>query len=401
MRVSTAQFYFQNSQQISQQQSKVNEQTQYLSSGKRVLSAKDDAVNFGTLTGLKEELASIEQYERNITIAENRNSLQETSFKSAISVLETLKQRFIQANNGVLSDDDLASIAQVADNSFEQLLDIANNKDDTGGFIFAGFQTNQQPFVRQPGNTVVYNGDSGTRDLSIGSNVDVTLNQPGDKAFLDVENPQGDFSANYLTNTSGISLQSAVVANRGAYNTTTNPPDYTFNFSSATDLTVTDSLGNTVFNTTTYAAGQTVAFNGLEVQISGNPLPGDSFELQPDEDVSVFETIGAALDWINQGTSPANPTQQSVDHAEILSRIDASINHLLARQAEAGVNRQLIDSQKNIHADNELIIEGSRSGIEDLDFAKAVSDFQQSQTALQAAQQTFVQVRELSLFNFI
>lgn len=401
MRVSTAQFYFQNSQQISRQQSNVNEQTQYLSSGKRVLSAKDDAVNFGTLTGLKGELASIEQYERNITIAENRNSLQETSFKSAISVLETLKQRFIQANNGVLSDNDLASIAQVADNSFDQLLDVANTKDDTGGFIFAGFQTDQQPFVRQPGNTVVYNGDSGTRDLSIGSNIDVTLNQPGDKAFLDVENPQGDFSANYLTNTSGISVQSAVIDNRGAYDTTTNPPDYTFNFTSASDLTVTDSLGNTVFNTNTYAAGQTVAFNGLEVQISGNPLPGDSFELQPDEEVSVFETVGAALDWINQGTSPANPTQHSVDHAEILARIDASINHLLARQAEAGVNRQLIDSQKNIHADNELIIEGGRSGIEDLDFAKAVSDFQQSQTALQAAQQTFVQVRELSLFNFI
>ncbi|REL30293.1 flagellar hook-associated protein FlgL [Thalassotalea euphylliae] len=401
MRVSTAQFYFQNSQQISQQQSNVNEQTQHLSSGKRVLSAKDDAVNFGTLTGLKGELASIEQFERNITIAENRNSLQETSFSSAIDVLQNLKQRFIQANNGVLSDNDLASIAQVTNNSFEQLLDIANNKDDTGGFIFAGFQSNQQPFIRQPDNSVIYNGDNGVRELSIGSNVDVTLNQPGDKAFLNVDNPQGDFSANYLANTSGIALQSAVVANRGAYNTTTNPPDYTFNFTSATDLTVTDSLGNTVFNTNTYAAGQTVAFNGLEVQISGNPLPGDSFQLQPDEEVSVFETIGAALDWINQGANPANPAQHKVDHAEILAQIDASINHLLARQAEAGVNRQLIDSQKNIHADNELIIEGSRSGIEDLDFAKAVSDFQQSQTALQAAQQTFVQVRELSLFNFI
>ena len=401
MRVSTAQFYFQKSQQISRQQSNVNEQTQYLSSGKRVLSAKDDAVNFGTLTGLKGELASIEQYERNITIAENRNTLQETSFSSAISALETLKQRFIQANNGVLSDQDLSSIAQVADNSFSQLLDIANTKDETGGFIFSGFQTDQQPFIRQPGNTVVYSGDNGVRELSIGSNIDVNLNQPGEKAFLSVENPQGDFSANYLTNTSGISLRSAVVADRGAYNTTTNPPNYTFNFTTATDLTVTDSLGNTVFNTNTYAAGQTIAFNGLEVQVNGNPLPGDSFELQPDEEVSVFETIGAALDWINQGTSPANAAQHNVDHAEILERINASINHLLARQAEAGVNRQLIESQKNIHLDNELILEGSRSGIEDLDFAKAVSDFQQSQTALQAAQQTFVQVRELSLFNFI
>ena len=401
MRISTAQFYFQNSQQISQQQINVNEQSAFLSSGKRVLTAKDDAVGFGTLVGFKDEQAKIEKYQRNITIAENRNSLQETSLSSAVNVLQSLKQTFIQANNGALSDDDLNSLALVAENSLEQLLDIANDKDDTGGFIFAGFQSNVEPFQRQTDNSVTYLGDNGVRQLSIGSNVDVELNQPGDKAFLNVANPIGDFSANYLANSSGISVSRAVVQDRGAFNTAANPPNYTFNFTSATDLTVTDGAGNTVFNTTSYAAGQTIAFNGVEVQLSGNPLPGDRIELQPDENVSVFEAISSALDWINVGSNPPNAQQHGVDHAEILDQIDASINHLVARQAEAGVNRQLISSQQSIHQDNNLTLEQGRSSIEDLDFAKAVSDFQQSQTALQAAQQTFVQVRELSLFNFI
>lgn len=399
MRVSTAQFYFQNSQQITQQQSNVNEQTQYLSSGKRILTAKDDAVNYGTLTGLKGELANIKQFERNITIAENRNSLQETSFQSAVNVLQSLKQSFIQANNGVLNEQDLASLAAVTENGLEQLLDIANSKDDTGGFIFSGFQTNQQPFVRQINGSVNYSGDSGVRELSIASNVDVDLNQPGDKAFLNVTNPTGDFKANYLANTSGISLESAVVQNRGAYNPAGNP--YTFNFTSATDLTVTDGSGTPVFTTNSYAAGQTITFNGLEVELSGNPLPGDSFELQPEENVSVFDTVNDAINWIKQGTTPANSAQHNVDYDDILARLGESINHLVARQAEAGTNRQLIDIQSNIHKDNELTLESSRSDVEDLDFAKAVSDFQQSQTALQAAQQTFVQVRELTLFNYI
>lgn len=401
MRVSTAQFYFQNSQQITQQQINVNEQSAFISSGKRVLTAKDDAVGFGTLVGFKDELAKLEKYQRNITIAENRNSLQETSFSSAINVLQNLKQTFIQANNGALSDDDLASLSLVADNSLEQLLDIANSKDDTGGFVFAGFQNNIQPFQRQPDNSVEYLGDNGVRELTIGSNVDVALNQPGDKAFLDVANPIGDFSANYVTNTSGISVSRAVIQDRGAFNATANPPDYTFNFASPTDLTVTDGAGNTVFNTNTYVSGQVVAFNGLEVQISGNPLPGDRIELQPDESVSVFEAVSSALAWIDVGVNPSNQIQHNVDHAEILAQLDAGINHLVARQAEAGVNRQLISSQSNIHQDNELTTESGRSSIEDLDFARAVSDFQQAQTALQAAQQTFVQIRELSLFNFI
>ncbi|MCP4322427.1 MAG: flagellar hook-associated protein 3, partial [Alteromonadales bacterium] len=49
MRVSTAQFYLQSSQQMSSKTTVVNEQMEHLTSGKRVLTAKDDAVSFGTL----------------------------------------------------------------------------------------------------------------------------------------------------------------------------------------------------------------------------------------------------------------------------------------------------------------------------------------------------------------
>ena len=51
MRVSTAQFYLQSAQQMSQKSADVNEQMEHLSSGKRVLTAKDDAVAYGTLSG--------------------------------------------------------------------------------------------------------------------------------------------------------------------------------------------------------------------------------------------------------------------------------------------------------------------------------------------------------------
>ena len=51
MRVSTAQFYQQSTLQMSSKSSDVNEQVAYLTSGKRVLTAKDDAVQYGTLVG--------------------------------------------------------------------------------------------------------------------------------------------------------------------------------------------------------------------------------------------------------------------------------------------------------------------------------------------------------------
>lgn len=281
------------------------------------------------------------------------------------------------------------------------MLDIANTKDETGGYIFSGYKIDVEPFAMQPNNTVLYQGDSGIRNLQIAKNILVDTNIPGDQAFDQVSNVIGDFSPIYNANTSGISINSAVIKNPGAYDPVASPPDYNFNFTSATDLTVTDSGGTPVFSTAAYVPGQIVAFNGIEVQVSGNPLPGDNFDLTPQQDISVFSTIKSAIDWVNVGTSPADPIQHDVDYGEILSQIDAALNHITSQRTEAGVRMQLIDNQDNNHQDSALILEKGRSNIEDLDFAKAIANFEQSQVALQAAQQTFVQIKDLSLFNYI
>ncbi len=401
MRVSTAQFYFQNSQQLTNKQSSVNEQINYLSSGKKVLTAKDDAVSYGTLAGYKDELANIEKYKRNITQAENRNSLQDVSFGKAEDLMQELKRIFTQASNGTLSGDDLASLAEQAKNSQSQLLDVANTKDETGGYIFAGFQIHKEPFALQQDNTVTYQGDSGIRELQIAKNISVATNQSGDAAFSNVPNELGDFSANYLSNTSGFSVINATITDPSSYDTATNPPDYKFSFSAPNDLTVTDSNGAVVVPTAPYVAGQTIAFNGVEVQLSGNPLPGDEVDLSPEQNISIFNTIKSAIDWMQSGTSPANPLQHEVDYDAILSQLDQGLNHMTTRRSEAGIRLQLIDSQANNHADAELMLASGKSNLEDLDFAKAVATFEQSKVALQAAQQSFVQVKDLNLFNFI
>jgi flagellar hook-associated protein 3 FlgL len=401
MRVSTAQFYFQNSQQLSSLQSDVNEQVKYLSSGKRVLTAKDDAVSYGTLAGYKDELSNIDKYQRNITQAENRNSLQETSFSNAEDVMQQLKQLFIQANNGSLNDGDLDALAKLAENSQEQLLGIANTKDETGGYIFSGFQTQVTPFNSQADGSVTYQGDSGVREIQIGKNVMVATNQAGDEAFTNISNPIGDFSAIYNTNNSGTAVHSASIVDPSSYDVLGNPPDYNFNFTSATDLTVTDGNGAVVFNTTAYTAGQTIAFNGVEVQLNGNPLPGDDFDITPEKNISIFDTVKSAIDWMQKGTNPPSSVQHSVEYNKVLAQLDQALNHMTSRQVDAGVRLSLVDVQTSNHLDTELNITSGLSNLEDLDFAKAVATFEQSQVSLQAAQQSFVQIKNLSLFNYL
>ncbi|WP_077341420.1 flagellar hook-associated protein FlgL [Pseudocolwellia agarivorans] len=401
MRVSTAQFYLQNSQKIGGLQSQVNQQSDYLSTGKRIITAKDDAVAFGTLAGYKDELMNIEKYQRNITQAKNRNSLQDTSFDNAQTLMQELKRIFIQANNGTLDDDDLKSLAELASNSQSQMLDIANTKDETGGYIFAGYQIDKQPFALQPDNSVNYLGDNGVRQLQIAKNVMVDTNQPGDEAFEKVANAIGDFKPNYIANTSGVSVNSALINDSAVYDSVAHPPGYRFVFTAPSDLTVTDANTNVVYPTAPYTPGQIVAFNGVEVQLDGNPLPGDELVLEATQNISIFDTIKSAVDWMNVGTGTANVTQHQVDYNEILTQLDRSLNHMTTRQTDAGIRVQLIETQSENHKDKELTISKSQSNIEDLDFAKAIANFEQSKVALQAAQQTFVQVKNLNLFNYI
>lgn len=404
MRVSTAQFYFQNSQQLSNKESSLNDQVKYLSSGKRVLTAKDDAVQFSKLAGYKDQLELIDKYQRNIVQTQNRNNLQEVSFSQAEDVMQEVKQFFIQANNGSIGNVERSAIAKQISYKLEQMLDLANTKDENGAFIYAGYQTDNQPFTLQPDESVVYSGDSGKHELEISRNMRVATNQPGDAAFLDVPNQVGDFSAIYQTNSTGFSLNRAVISDPSVYNTTVSPPDYRFDFTDTTadgvanEVTVTDSGGGVILTVDPYVSGQALSFNGVEVQFNGTPAPGDQVDITPQETVSIFETLRRAIDWVQ---APANTAVSKAEYNDILTDVSGALNHMSAQRAEIGIRLQLISSQENKHADTSLYLSQSQASIEDLDFAKAISEFEQAQTALQVSQQVFVQTKDLSLFSLI
>ncbi|KGJ91396.1 flagellar hook-associated protein FlgL [Colwellia psychrerythraea] len=412
MRVSTAQFYLQSSQQMSSKTSDVNEQMAYLTSGKRVLTAKDDAVSYGTLAGYKDDLANIEKYKRNITQAESHNSLQEVAFSNAEDIFNKIKEQMLKANNGAMSSEDLQAIAKETRNNLDQLFDLANSQNENGDYIFSGYQTEQQPFSQQVDGSVTYSGDSGVRELQIAKNIKIPTNQTGDAAFMKVDNAIGDFSVSYPpnatalnANTSGVAVESANIIDRGAYNTSTGP--HTFTTDPITnDLTVTDGGGATVFPVlptlpAPYVAGQTISFDGIDVTLSGNPLPGESFTINEQAEISIFDVVSDAISWMEQGVVSTNTEQHQVNYNSILDQLSTATSHMTSRQVDAGVRLQVLESQESRHLDSELSISTGKANIEDLDFAKAISQFEQSKIALQASQQAFSKVQGLTLFNYI
>ena len=86
---------------------------------------------------------------------------------------------------------------------------------------------------------------------------------------------------------------------------------------------------------------------------------------------------------------------------EALSDIDTALGSLLNLRAKVGARMNAIDDQKDANDAFDLAVTTVRSALEDLDYAEAISRFNQQLTALQAAQQSFIKIQDMSLFNFM
>ena len=84
-----------------------------------------------------------------------------------------------------------------------------------------------------------------------------------------------------------------------------------------------------------------------------------------------------------------------------LANIDQALDHLIAKQADSGARMQALDRQREVNESVNLQVQQNLSVINDLDYAEAVSRFEQQRLGLQAAQQAFAKVQGLSLFNYL
>jgi flagellar hook-associated protein 3 FlgL len=105
--------------------------------------------------------------------------------------------------------------------------------------------------------------------------------------------------------------------------------------------------------------------------------------------------IGEIIDRVAFNFNADTPDQYS------LTDLDTALSRLSEMRAKIGARMNAIDDQKVSNDAFTIAVTDVRSSLEDLDFAEAISRFNQQLTALQASQQAFIKVQDLSLFNFI
>ena len=97
----------------------------------------------------------------------------------------------------------------------------------------------------------------------------------------------------------------------------------------------------------------------------------------------------------------SNELKQNNPSASTLSGIDTVLNNVISIQSSIGSRMNTLDAQQTSNGDYITTMQTVLSQAQDLNYAKAISQYTQMNVSLQAAQQTFTKVQKLSLFNYI
>jgi flagellar hook-associated protein 3 FlgL len=212
--------------------------------------------------------------------------------------------------------------------------------------------------------------------------------------------PQGNgtFVTGATSTNAGTGVISGSVQNAAAWV----PNDYKLTFTSATDWQVTDSNSAVVSSGSGYVAGTAIAFNGIQVAVSGAPSAGDSFSIARSRKEDIFTTIDSLASAVKAVMS--NPADQAQFQNRInssLLQLDQAETSLLNVRTSVGARMSLLQSVESTRQDTVAQIDSSVSGLRDSDYAESVSRLTQQTTALQAAQQSYMKIAQLSLFNYL
>jgi len=134
-------------QSISKSQSAWLASGMQVSTGKRVTKPSDDPIAASQALNILQTQTKDAQYAMAQSFAGQSLSNEENALGNVSDNLQSALTQIIYGTTGTLNDDDRAVIATQLQNIRDQLVNLANTQDSNGRYIFAGYKTQQPPFV--------------------------------------------------------------------------------------------------------------------------------------------------------------------------------------------------------------------------------------------------------------
>lgn len=412
MRLSTSQLHTRALNQMLDLQRQAADTQEQIASGRRYATAADDPVGAVRVERLNRELAQREQYQKNIDLAESELSFEEASLEQAGNLLQRVRELTVQAGNPVHTREDRQFIAAEIETRFDELMQLMNTRLASGDYLFGGNVGGQAPFVQDADGAVRYHGDEGQRAVRVDGSISVPVNDSGKRLFVDVPAASVTASTRAHTgnSTDGTGAVSAITVDQDALDAM-HPGGLIIEFEPLAeggglpnftvrrqgDMRVVDGLENVV-----YTPGDTVTVGGLELELQGSPEVGDRFLVDTSDKQDVLTTVARLAEALRNAPQVGEDDEAyQAMIADTLTNLDSAMSTVLEVRSEIGARMGVLDSVRGLHDQVTVLSTELKSEIEDVDFAKAISDLSQQTLVLEAAQQSFLRVSRLTLFDAI
>jgi len=400
MRISNAQQFAQGLTGILKLQTNTFGYQDQIISGKKVNTPADDPVAAAQILLISERITAAEQFNRNADFAILHLSQQDSTLGSAHNALQRIRELTIRSNTDSMTAADRRSIATEMRQRLDEMISLGNARNSAGEHIFAGSLVDTVPFTVDAAGNADYNGDQTARNIKISEFRSITEGFTGFDAFMAVRNGNGTYVTELAAaNTGTGQIVPAGVVDKSVYQA----HDFRISFTSATTFDVIDdTTATTILAAQTYTDGAAIVFNGIQLGITHAPAAGDEFLVAPSENQSVFDTVTRIIATLEApATAPADAARFHNDLDRAFADIDQALDRFLEVRTSIGARLNTIETQQEVNADLKLQLQATRSKLEDIDLAEAVSLLARESNALQAAQAAFVRVQGLSLFNFL
>lgn len=182
-------------------------------------------------------------------------------------------------------------------------------------------------------------------------------------------------AASDVANASGAVLTGGSIIDPGIQHIV---DDYTVNIVAGGRYEVYDSAGTLVEGPTDYTVENKIKFRGIEFDIAGTPAAGDVFHIdRPDTQ--------ARADLVSDLLGDLKSAQTSLDNA----------------RSNMGARLNAIEVEMTAQFRFQEVTKSTLANVEEIDIYEAITNLELEKTGLQAAQQSFAKIQNLTLFNYL
>ena len=212
MRISTAQYYKTNADQLQTRQNKVAEVQAKLGSGKQLLHPSENPSKADLISRLESGKERQAVYGKNVDAAQTRLTSEEAVLTSMTQIMQRITELTVQGGNDTLAPEDRAVIAAEVKALRDELLNLANTQDINGNYIFSGNKVQVPAFVESSSGVVTYNGDHGRLQINVSDVRRLSINTIGPELFSTADFAALDDLVTKLNADNGSGIRSAISA---------------------------------------------------------------------------------------------------------------------------------------------------------------------------------------------